>query len=83
MDLIPSERFYNNNWLKIHHNHCFQVKHENINCIITGDSIVAGLKHYTNIWKNLFGNRFINLGICGDRVENVLWQARDIPFLRN
>ena len=48
---------------------------------IIGDSIVAGLMRNTNIWNNLFGNRFINLGISGDRVENVLWRARDIPFL--
>ena len=81
MASIPSERFYNNNWLKIHQNHCFQVKQENINSIIIGDSIVAGLTRYTNVWNNLFGNRFINLGISGDRVENVLWRARDIPFL--
>ena len=81
MASIPSERFYNNNWLKIHKNHCFQVKQENINSIIIGDSIVAGLTRYTNIWNNLFGNSFINLGISGDRVENVLWHAREIPFI--
>ena len=73
--------FYNNSWLKIHQNHCFQVKQENFNSIIIGDSIVAGLTRYTNVWNNLFGNRFISLGISGDRVENILWRARDIPFL--
>ena len=81
MASIPSERFYNNNWLKIHQNHCFKVKQENINSIIIGNSIVVCLRRYTNIWNNLFGNRFINLGISGDRVENVLWRARDIPSL--
>ena len=81
MASIPSEGFYNNNWLKIHQNHCFKVKQENINSIIIGDSIVSGLMRYTNIWNNLFGNRFINLGISGDRVENVLWHARDILSL--
>ena len=81
MASIPSERFYNNNWIKIHKNHCFQVKQENINSIIIGDSIVAGLTRYTNIWNNLFGNSFINLGISGDYVENVLWRAREIPFI--
>ena len=81
MASIPSERFYNNNWLKIHQNHCFQVKQENINSIIIGDSIVAGLTWYNNVWNKLFVNRYINLGISGERVENVLWRARDIPFL--
>ena len=36
MASIPSERFYNNNWIKIHKKHCFQVKQENINSIIIG-----------------------------------------------
>ena len=71
MASVPSERFYNNNWLKILHNHAFQVKHEKINSIRIGDSIVTGLTRNTNIWKNIFGNRFINLGISWDRVENV------------
>ena len=56
MASISSERFYNNNWIKIHKNHSFKVKQENINSIIIGDSIVAGLTRYTNIWNNLFGN---------------------------
>ena len=80
MASIPSKRFNNYNWLKIHHNHCFHVNHDNINSIIIGDSIVAGLTRYSNVWKNLFGNEFINLGIRGDRVENVLWCVRDIAF---
>ena len=42
---------------------------------------MAGITRYTNIWNGLFGNRFINLGISGDCVENVLWHARDILFL--
>ena len=41
---------------------------------------VAGLTHYNNVWKNLFGNGFINLGIHGDRVDHVLWYVRDIVF---
>ena len=81
MASIPSERFDNNNSPKIHQNLCFQVKQEKVNFIIIGDSIVAGLTRYTNVWNNLFGNRFINLGISGDCVENVLCRARDIPFL--
>ena len=82
MTSIQSERFYNNNnWLKICHDHCFQVKHQNINSIMIRYSIVEGLTRYINIWKNHFGNRFINLGISGDCVENVLWRARDISLL--
>ena len=36
--------------------------------------------HYNNVWKNLFGNEFINIGMRADRVENALWCARDIVF---
>ena len=41
---------------------------------------MAGLTRYNNVWKNLFGNGFINLGIRGDRVEHVLWRVTDIAF---
>ena len=43
MTSIPSKSVNNNNWLKIHYNHCFHVKHDNINSIIIGDPIVPGL----------------------------------------
>ena len=77
MTSVPSKRINNNNWLKIHYNH---VKHDNINSIIIPDSIVAGLTRCNDVWKNLFGSGFINLGIYGDRVEHVLWRVRDIIF---
>ena len=41
---------------------------------------MAGLTRYNNVWKNLFGSRFINLGIRGDRVEHALWQVKYIAF---
>ena len=80
MASIPSKRFNNCNWFRIHHNHCFHVNHNNINSIVIGDSIVAGLTRYLSVWKNLFGIEFINLGIREDRVVNVLWRVRDIAF---
>ena len=80
MASIPSKRINNNNWLKIHYNHRFHVNHDNIDSIIIGDSIVAGLTRYNNVWKNLFGNGFINLSIRGDRVEHILWGVREMAF---
>ena len=39
---------------------------------------------YNNVWKNHFGNNFINLGIRGDRVENILWRFTAFaPRLKN
>ena len=85
MASIPSETFYNDNWIKIHKNHCFQVKQESINSIKIGNSIVVDLTRYTNIWNNFFGNRFINLGISGDREMffGVLEIFRFFPSLKN
>ena len=80
MASIPSKRINNNNWLKIHYNHCFHVNHDNINSIIIEDSIVGGLTRYNNVWKKIFGSGFINLGIRGDRVEHVLWRVKDTAF---
>ena len=60
MASIRSKRINNNNWLKIHDNHCFDVTHDNTNSIIIVDSLVADLTRYNNVWKNLFGNGFIN-----------------------
>ena len=41
MASIPPERFYDNNWHKIHESHCFQVNLENINFIIIEDDILT------------------------------------------
>ena len=80
MASVPSKRINNNNWLKTHCNHGYQVNHDNNNSIIIGGLIVTGLARYNNAWKNLFGNGFVNLGIRGDRVVHVLWRVRDTAF---
>ena len=60
MASIPSKRI-NNNWLKIHYNRHCHVNHDNINSIIIGDSIVVGLMHYNNVWKNLFDSAALQI----------------------
>ena len=80
MASVPSKRINNNNWLKTHYSHGFQVNHDNNNGITIEGLIVTGLARYNNAWKNLFGNGFVNLRIRGDRVENVLWRVRDTAF---
>ena len=52
MASIPSKRINNNKWYKIHCNYCFHVNHDDIKSIIIGDSFVAGLTRYNNVWKN-------------------------------
>ena len=55
MASISSKRANNNNWLKIHYSHIFHVNYDNIDSIMIGDSVVAGLARYNNnVWKNYF-----------------------------
>ena len=76
-----SDRFCNDKSLKITHTHCFQVRFENFNFIIIGDSAVQVSRDILTFEKIFFDNRFINLGISWDCVESVFWRARDIPYL--
>ena len=47
---------------------------ENYSTLLIGDSIIAGLSHYSNIWMRYFKPlNAINCGIGGGRVENILW----------
>ena len=41
--------------------------------VVIGDSIVAGLRRYP-----ILQDKTVNLGIGGDRIENVLWRINDI-----
>ena len=42
--------------------------------VVIGDSIVAGLRRYPTVWRNfILQYKTVNLGIGGDRIENVLW----------
>ena len=67
--LIPTERFYKSNWIEYHRSHCSMIKDAKPNALLLGDSIVAGLSRYPNVWNEYFAPRNpLNLGIGGDRV---------------
>ena len=56
----------------------------NCSTLLIGDSIIAGLSHYSNIWKRYFKSLYaINCGIRGDRVKNVLWRCKNLPSCPN
>ena len=47
--------------------------------MVIGDSTVAGLRRYPTVRRDsILPYKTINLGIGGDRVENVLWRINDI-----
>ena len=49
--------------------------------ILIGESIVAGLSRYPTFWKKyLQPLNSINLGISGDRIENVLWRSTNLAI---
>ena len=81
MTLIPTEHFYKSDLVEYHSNHCFKIKVSKPNILLLGDSIVAGQSRYPNVWNEYFAQiNTLNLGIGGDCVENVLWQAIDLPL---
>ena len=81
MAFTPAERFYKSNWIEYHRNHCSMIKDAKPNTLLLGDSIVAGLSRYPNVWNEYFAPRdALNLGIGGDRVENALWWDLSLPL---
>ena len=44
------------------------------NGVLLGDSIVYHLQRYPNIWNRFRQRNFINMGIRGDLIQNVLWR---------
>ena len=48
---------------------------------VIGDSIVAGLRRYPMVWRNfILQYKTVNLGIGGDRIENVLWRINALTI---
>ena len=52
----------------------------NVSAVLLRDSIIAGFLRYPNIWYKFFDENTINCGVGGDKVQNVLWRAENIPL---
>ena len=73
--------FSKSSWIECHRNYCLKMKVTNPNTLLLGDSIIAGLARYQNVWKKYFVSlNAMNLCIRDDRVENVLWRAISLPL---
>ena len=82
MALIPTEHSYKSNWVEYHCNHCFKIKESKLNTLLLGDSIIAGLSRYPNVWNEYFAQiNKLNLGSGGNCIKNVLWRAINLPLL--
>ena len=49
--------------------------------LLIGDSIVAGLSGYKNVWQKYFKlPKTVNCGVPGDKTQHVLWRAQNRPI---
>ena len=81
MVLNARGRFNKSNWIECYRKHCFIMKVTNPNTPLLGDSIIDGLVRCQIVWKKFVSLNAINLGIGGDRAENVLWRTISLPLL--
>ena len=66
-------------WIKTHCHQKELMRKSYASVVVIGDSIVAGLRRYPTVWRNfILQYKTVNLGIGGDRIENVLWRINDI-----
>ena len=74
----PSGRDNKSGWYDIHQKHVNLSLNSKTILVLIGDSIVAGLSRYANIWQTFFKTfHTLNYGIGGDRTQHVLWHAEN------
>ena len=55
-----------------------------VSVVVIGNSVIHGLRRYPIVWRTFFSQyKTINLGIGGERAENVLWRVNDIAVPRS
>ena len=66
-------------WIETHSHQNKLLRKSYASVVVIGDSIVAGFRRYPTVWRNfILQYKTVNLGIRGDRIENVLWRINDI-----
>ena len=76
---IPSVRRNKVGWFENPQKHICLTKRMQPTALLIGDSIVAGLTRYQNIWKKYFKfPKTVNCGIPGDKTQHVLWRAKTL-----
>ena len=49
--------------------------------LLIGDSLVAGLSRYKNVWQKYFKfPKTVNCDIPGDKTHHVSWKAENLPI---
>ena len=83
MTTIPSARFSKPNWLELHLKHCSFLTNDKYITFLSGVPRVAGLSRYQNIWNRNFSFNILNCVAGGDKIQNVLWQAHNLPAVKS
>ena len=83
MTTTPSARFSKPNWLDLHLKHCSSLTNNKFGTILIGDLIVAVLSRYQNTWNGNFFFNTLNCSVGGDKVQNVLRRAHNLPAVKS
>ena len=70
----PKMRLSKQGWIQEHLHHLDQITMNKPSVIIIGDSIIYGFKCYQHVSNNYFGNKALNCGTRGEKVENILYK---------
>ena len=74
--------------IESHNYHKRQVKYRKSSTLIISDSIVKGLRgciwmwRYMDVWDRYFEKHTVNLGIRGEKVEDVIWRIGNLDVNR-
>ena len=76
---IPSARHNKVGWFENQQKHICLTKRMQPTILLIGDSIIAGLTRYQNVWKKYFKfPKTVNCGIPGGKTQHVLWRAKNL-----
>ena len=65
-------------WIKSHNYRKHFIKYRKPSTLTIGDSITKSLLRYMDVWVCYFGKHTVNLGIGGDKVEDIIWRIRNL-----
>ena len=57
------------------------LQNSNAELVLIGDSLISNLCLFPEIWENYFlSHNSLNLGVGGDKTQNVLWRVQNMSF---
>ena len=71
--------YFKKDWSELFKNNQIDLSCSTPSTILIGDLIAAGLGRFSNVWHNFFRNA-LNLGIGGDRTEQVVYRVDKLSF---